>query len=80
MNYKTLNALTIKNRNTLLFIKKTLARLSSTKIYSKFDIIIAFNEVKIKKSDKHKIAFFTRYKLFEYMIILFELYNTFEIF
>ena len=80
VNYKALNALTVKNRNALSFIKKTLTRLSSAKIYSKFNIIVVFNEVKIRKSDKHKTAFFTQYELFKYVIILFELCNAFEIF
>ena len=53
------------------------------RIYSKFDIIAAFNEIRVKKSYKKKIIFFTRYSLFEYIIIPFELYNisiTFQIF
>ena len=80
VNYKTLNVLTIKNRNALSFIKKTLTRLSSTKIYNKFNIIIAFNEIKIKKNNKHKIAFFTQYELFKYVVMLFKLCNTLKIF
>ena len=54
--------------------------MNSVKIYSKFDIIVAFNKIKIKKNDKHKIAFLTQYELFEYVIMLFELYNTSKIF
>ena len=47
------------------------------RIYSKFDIIAAFNEIRVKKNYEEKIIFFTRYNLFEYIIIPFKLYNTF---
>ena len=45
------------------------------RIYNKFDIIAAFNEIKVKKNYKKKIVFLTRYSLFEYIIIPFELCN-----
>ena len=75
IDYRALNALTIKNRNTSLLIRETLAKLYTVKIFSKFDIIIAFNKIRIKKDEKKKTAFLTRYDLFEYIIILFELCN-----
>ena len=75
VDYKVLNALIIKNRNAFSLIRETLIRLCSTKIYSKFDIIVAFNEVRIKKKNEKKTAFLTRYELFEYVIMLFELCN-----
>ena len=75
VDYRVFNALTIKNRNAFSLIKKTLIRLCSTKIYSKFDIIVAFNEVRIKKKNEKKTTFLIRYELFEYVIMLFELCN-----
>lgn len=45
IDYCALNTLTIKNRNTSLLIWETFVCLSSAKIYSKFDIIIAFNKI-----------------------------------
>ena len=80
VDYRVLNVLTIKNRNALSLIRKTLIRLCSTKMYSKFDIITAFNEVRIKKEDEKKTAFLIRYELFEYVIMSFELCNVSEIF
>ena len=61
-------------------MKKTLIKLCSIKMYSKFDIIIAFNEIRIKKENEKKTTFSTRYELFEYVIISFELFNISEIF
>lgn len=75
VNYRVLNALTIKNRNAPPLIKETLARLCSAKIYSKFDIIATFNEVRMREGDEHKTAFLTRYGLFEYVVMPFGLCN-----
>ena len=80
INYRALNALTIRNRNTPPLIKETLLKLYTTKIYSKFNIITAFNKIRIKKGYKEKTAFLTKYRLFKYIVILFELYNTLSIF
>ena len=75
VNYRVLNALVILNRNIFLLIKKTLNKLYIARIYSKFNIIIIFNEIRIRRDYKYKIIFLTRYESFEYIIISFELYN-----
>ena len=83
INYRAFNSLTIKNYNALFLIRKTLIKLYIAKIFNKFDIIITFNEIYIKKKNVKKIVFFIRYNLFEYLIMSFELYNassTFQIF
>ena len=49
VDYRALNALTIKNRNAPPLIKDTLAKLCAAKVYSKFDIIAAFNEIRVKE-------------------------------
>ena len=43
VNYRQLNAMTIKNQYPLPLIKKTLKRICKAKIYSRIDIIAAFN-------------------------------------
>ena len=80
IDYRALNALTIKNRNVSSLIREILARLYLTKYFSKFDIIVVFNEIRIKEKNEKKTIFLTRYELFEYVIMLFELYNALEIF
>ena len=75
-----MNILIIKNYNTLSLIREILIKLLHAKIYIKLDIIAIFNKIKIKKNHEKKTTFFTRYKLFEYVIILFDLYNIFNIF
>ena len=80
IDYRALNALTIKNRNILLLIRETLSRLYAAKVYSKFDIITAFNKIRIKEGEEEKTTFLTRYELFKYIIIPFGLYNAPSIF
>ena len=80
VDYKVLNNLIIKNRNVSSLIKDTLARLCKIKWYNKFDIIVVFNEIRMRKSDEKKTIFLTRYELFEYVVMLFDLCNVFETF
>ena len=80
VDYRVFNALIIKNRNAFSLIKKILTKLCAIKIYSKFDIIVAFNEMKMRKKNEKKIVFLIRYELFEYVVMFFEFCNAFEIF
>lgn len=57
VDYRALNAFTIKNRNILPLIKKTLIHLCRAKIYSKFDVIVIFNEIRVKKRNKKRSLF-----------------------
>ena len=80
IDYRSLNALTVKNRNTLPLIRETLARLYIVKIYMKFNIIAVFNEIRIKAGEEEKTVFLIRYSLFEYMVIPFGLCNALSTF
>ena len=57
VDYKILNALIIKNRNAFFLTREILTRLCAVRIYSKFDIIVAFNKVKMTEKDGKKIVF-----------------------
>ena len=59
VDYRALNALTIKNWNTPSLIRETFACLYSARIYNKFDIIAVFNKIRIQEGDEEKIAFHT---------------------
>ena len=80
VNYRVFNVFIIKNRNTLSLIKNTLTRLCSVKYYNKLNIIIAFNEIRMRQNDEKKTTFFIKYELFEYIVMFFDLCNAFEIF
>lgn len=75
VDYRQLNAVTVKSRNAPPSIKETLGRLSGIQYLSIMDIVAAFNRVRIKKGDEETTAFLTRYGLFEYLVMPFGLCN-----
>ena len=52
VNYRTLNAYTIKNRTTLLLIGEILDCLSAVKIYTKLDLKDIYYWIRIYASDE----------------------------
>ncbi|KAI1000788.1 hypothetical protein K3495_g7407 [Podosphaera aphanis] len=70
IDYRGLNAISIKNRHALPLISETLNQLSRAKYYNKLDVISAFNKLRIK-GDEWKAAFTCRYGLFEPLVLPF---------
>ena len=52
INYRVVNAIIVKNRYPLLYIRETLVRIYRAKIFSVLDIIIAFNRLYIREGDE----------------------------
>ncbi len=77
VNYQDLNAITVKNQYSLSLISETLNHLSRAKIFIKLNIISAFNRLQIKEKDEALIVFCTWFKLFKYLVMLFNLCNEF---
>ncbi|SLM34590.1 reverse transcriptase domain protein [Lasallia pustulata] len=75
VDYRGLNAITIKNRYAMPLIQETLSQLSNAKYYTKLDIIAAFNTIRIKEGQEWLIPFNTHYGLFEILIMPFGLSN-----
>ena len=75
MNYKGLNAITVKNHYSLSLIFKILNHLNYAKIFMKLNIISAFNKLWIKKGNEALTVFHTHFNFFEYLIISFGLCN-----
>ena len=75
VNYCDLNNLTVKNQYLLPLIWETLNLMASSVIFTKLDIIAAFNKLRIAEGEKWKTAMQTHYDLFEYLVMLFELYE-----
>jgi len=73
VNYWDLNAITVKNCISFSLISETLNHLSWIKIFIKLNIISAFNWLRIKEEDEALIIFHTRFKLFKYLVMLFDL-------
>jgi len=75
VNYRDLNTITIKNRYSLSLISETLNHLSRARNFIKLNIISAFNRLRIKEEDEAFIVFCTRFELFKYLVMLFNLCN-----
>ena len=75
INYCALNAVTIKNWYLIPLINKTLSKLANAVCFTKLDIIAAFNQMQIKEGQEWLTAFNTRHSQFEYLVMLFGLYN-----
>jgi hypothetical protein len=75
INYRDLNAITIKNRYSLSLIVKILHQFIKIKIFIKIDIIVVFNMLRIREEDEELIVFRTRFDLFEFLILSFDLCN-----
>ena len=75
VDYRDLNAVTVKNWYPLPLISETLNCLSQVKIFTKLDIIAAFNRLCIWERDESLTAFHTHFELFKYLVMLFSLCN-----
>ena len=80
VDYRAFNVFIVFNHNASPLIKKTLIKFYTIRIYNKFDIIIAFNEIRIKKNYEKKITFFIKYDFYEYIMMFFDLCNIFATF
>jgi hypothetical protein len=75
VEYWPLNAVTIKNKYPLPCIDILFDKLSGANVFSKADLCLGYHQIKIHLEDAPKIAFSTRYGLYEYLIMSFELTN-----
>jgi hypothetical protein len=65
VNYRALNAIIFQNRYPLSLIRETLKGLAKARYYTKMNVRAAFYKLRIKKENKWKTAFRTRFGLFK---------------
>jgi hypothetical protein len=76
VDYRLLNAVTIKNKYPLPCIDILFDQLVGAQVFSKIDLCSGYHQIKIRAKDIPKTAFSMRYGLYEYLVITFGLTNT----
>lgn len=75
IDYRGLNAITVKNRYPLPLIDTLIDRLRTAKYFVKLDLREAYNLIRIREGDEWKTAFITKEGLFEYLVMPFGMSN-----
>jgi hypothetical protein len=68
VDYQPLSAVTIKNMYPLPYMDILFDQLAGAQVFSKIDLRSSYHQIKIGAEDIPKMAFTTRYGLFEYLI------------
>ena len=69
VDYRRLNAQTIKDRNPLPLISDLIRNLAKSSIFTVLDLRGAYNLIRIKKGDEHKTAFITPFGQYESLVM-----------
>ncbi|GBG71225.1 hypothetical protein CBR_g8527 [Chara braunii] len=75
IDYRGLNAISVKNREPLPRIDDLLDRVQGCQYFSKIYLKSGYHQTAIQPEDQHKNAFQTRYGLYEFVVIPFGLCN-----
>jgi hypothetical protein len=75
VDYRPLNAVTIKNKYLLPHIDILFDQLVGARVFSMVDLRLGYHQIKIHLEYVPKTAFSTKYELYEYLVMLFGLNN-----
>ena len=75
VDYRPLNAITIKNKYPLPRIDILFNQLARAKVFSKINLRSGYHQINIRLEDVPKTTFSTRYGLYEYLVMSFGLTN-----
>jgi hypothetical protein len=74
-DYRQLNEITVKDRYTLPLINEIVDNLKDARYFTKLDIRLGYNNVRLTSGDKYKAAFKTNHGLYEPLVMFFGLCN-----
>jgi hypothetical protein len=69
VDYRPLNAVTIKNKYPLPCIDILFDQLVGAQVFSKIDLCSGYHQIRIHDEDISKIAFSMRYGLYDYLVM-----------
>jgi hypothetical protein len=75
VDYRSLNDVTVKNKYLLPPIEDLFDQMRGARVFSKIDLRLGYHQMKIRPSDIPKMAFLTRYGLYEFTVMSFGLTN-----
>ena len=80
VDYQKLNVMTKRNRYFLPLIKKIIEKIIECKHFTKLNIIVAFNKLRMHLDNKNYTTFITTLNAYKYYVLPFDLINEFNSF